>query len=433
MKKTELVALALLTVASIARAGVQMSETFQVAAGAEDATHSRFEPAVAFGAGGYLVVWRSGLANREARIFAARLDSNGRTLDPKGIALADDTMFQQEPTVAFGNDVFLVVFTGIKGKKGADGLLQSGVFGVRVSAEGKVLDAKPFPIGDAPGHQSQPAVAFDGTNFRVVWVARLDSDSYRGEFKGLSYKGLLEIRTSRVSTGGKLLDPPPGILAARESRKRKCCYQPAIACADGKVMVACFDGNIPQAVLFGVREGGPRSAGLDAWISLCQWRKGLKSPSRIRRPALASSGKGFLAVWEDERTRGEYGTPWNGMLFDLTGKTLDPDGIIPAAGKNKSTMVPAVAFDGQAYVWVWIDYFKQSLMSNRVSTTGKTLERQDVTLVPAKRDKDGRPLLCGLGAPVLASDGDGRVLLVCQKYAAAASERVQIVGSFIKK
>jgi len=441
MKKLTALLVATTLFAPTALGAMQAAPAAALVPAAGDKARGQYAPAAAFGKDAYLVVWRKGLANREAKLFASRVDKSGRALDAKGIALAGDMAFQHEAAVAFGGDVFLVVFSAIKEGTGADGLLQSGVFGVRVSADGKVLDAKPVPIGAAPGHQAQPAVAFDGANFRVAWVALLDTDTKVNSFRGVQVKGLMEIRTARVSPAGKVLDAGAGVLAARGPGAQQwsafgAAYQPTVACSGGKVMIGfSYGSSYPQAVLFGANQPGPASAtDKAARIELCQVRKGVGRPvGKIRYPALAANGKIFMASWTDGRGRGFWGPPWPGMLFDIAGKPLSPDGVLPAAGKDKPCMNPALTFDGEAFTWVWVDHKTQKLLANRISPAGKTLEAQDLVLEQTKKNRAGRYLPRDFDAPALASDGAGSTLLVYHKYATAATGRVQVVGRILRK
>ena len=123
-------------------------------------------PHVAFGDGGYLVVWQEGWHGEggHARIFAARVSPDGKVLGPGGIQVAAaKTGVQEHPRVAFAGGVFLVAWQDLPGGKDAD------VLAARLSPEGKLLDTEPMTLAAGPGTQALPDVASDGHNFLVVW------------------------------------------------------------------------------------------------------------------------------------------------------------------------------------------------------------------------------------------------------------------------
>src|SRR5512137_1179603 len=83
----------------------------------------RGTPHVAFGKDVYLAVWREGWNGEggTARIYAARLDGQGKVLDTKPIEVAPcKDGFQELPRVAFGRGVFLVAWQDFRNGKDCD-------------------------------------------------------------------------------------------------------------------------------------------------------------------------------------------------------------------------------------------------------------------------------------------------------------------------
>jgi Secretion system C-terminal sorting domain len=115
-------------------------------------------PAVAFDGNNYLVVWG---INNSLGIYGARVNQQGIVLDTAGIRInlqRDEGLFSD---VAFGDSNYLVVWEEI-------GSIPNyyNIYCVRVNPEGIVLN----PTSTiAVNHHFDPSVAFDGTNYMVVW------------------------------------------------------------------------------------------------------------------------------------------------------------------------------------------------------------------------------------------------------------------------
>jgi len=94
---------------------------------------------------------------------------------------------QNASAVAFDGTNYLVVWADRRNDHDYD------IYGTRVSPAGSVLDPAGIRISIAAGDQEAPAVAFDGTRYLVVW------QDYRS---GSTY----DIYGARVSTAGTVVD-----------------------------------------------------------------------------------------------------------------------------------------------------------------------------------------------------------------------------------
>lgn len=72
---------------------------------------------------------------------------------------------QSDPAVAFGGGHYLLVWQ--EGFNGAGG--QSDILALRVGADGKLVDRQPIVVAGGPGVQDHPTVAFCAGRFLVVW------------------------------------------------------------------------------------------------------------------------------------------------------------------------------------------------------------------------------------------------------------------------
>lgn len=126
------------------------------------------QPACTLGKTVYLVVWSDGTRQADqaqANIYCARLDAaTGKPLDQAGICVCAAEDLQEFPAVAFDGTNFLVAWQDLRNGNDYD------IYAARVSEQGKVLDPDGFPVAKQPSNQARPAVAFCGSSFLVVWM-----------------------------------------------------------------------------------------------------------------------------------------------------------------------------------------------------------------------------------------------------------------------
>lgn len=108
------------------------------------------QPAIASSGDGYLAAWLAHGVRRELRV--ARLSATGELLDPVGIRLAVDSV--TSPSIVWNGEYYLVAWSDY-----------SGAFAMRVTEEGRLLDASPVRIGET--WLAAPPV-WNGTNFLVL-------------------------------------------------------------------------------------------------------------------------------------------------------------------------------------------------------------------------------------------------------------------------
>jgi hypothetical protein len=145
-----------------------------------DELSDRCSPAIAFDGMNYLVLWTD-----PRGLYGSRISRDGGVLDPGGIRIGRGGL----PAVAFDGANYLVAW-----EEGDSS--ESAIYGARVSPSGRLLDPAGFRISTAPGAESAPAVAFDGTHSLVVWTG--DSIGSSRAFGG--------VFGARVNSAGRVLD-----------------------------------------------------------------------------------------------------------------------------------------------------------------------------------------------------------------------------------
>jgi len=187
-------------------------------------------PQAAFDGETFLVVWEDRRAPR-SDVFAARFSAAGTVLDPENIMLPVSTATSErfEPSVGFGGGVFLVVW-----EERISSTLSPDVRGVRVGRDGRPVGAVFFVSRSSCGDCNKPRVAFDGTNFAVVWQ------------RGITSSG--QVEGARISTAGVLIDTTPKYLAQARNNSTLG-TNAAITYANGRYILAWLD----QTSIFAAR------------------------------------------------------------------------------------------------------------------------------------------------------------------------------------
>ena len=225
------------------------------------------------------------------------------------------------PEVAFDGTNYLVVWEDI-------GDNNRHVYGARVSPTGTVLDPNAIPISTAPGG-GEAAVAFDGTNYLVVWKdVRVGNSRVHG---------------ARVSQAGTVLDPNAFAISTRSFTQ----HEPSVAFGGTQYLVTWDEFSASGRDVYGARVL-PNGTVLDPNAIPIS-----TAPNSQQMPSVAYDGVNFLVTWDDARA-----VPFNPDIFGArvtaSGTVLDPGGI-PIAARSAIQAEPAVAFDQVNYLVAWHD------------------------------------------------------------------------------
>ena len=120
-------------------------------------------PQVAFGSTTWLVVWRD---RRDSgyHIYAQRVNPDG-TLAGSNFAISTIGNWLNTPDVSYGSETWLVTWT----EDNTPFVSTGAVLGQMVASDGSLVGDK-ITLSSSAGYQFHPQVAFDGTQYLVVWA-----------------------------------------------------------------------------------------------------------------------------------------------------------------------------------------------------------------------------------------------------------------------
>jgi hypothetical protein len=273
---------------------------------------SGFNPVSTFGNGRYFVAFSDGA---RLSVEATRVTPDLVALDPEGVAVAIGALPQRGPfDMAFDGTNHLVVWND--GRSG-----RSAVYGARVGPDGQRLDGSGFPIStptstarDADG----AAIAFDGTNFLVVWRD--------GPARAIS--------AARVTRSGEVLNQ--FVVAVDDAWGH-----PSVSFGHGVFLITWDrqgDGIIGARV-------DPTGKVLDEGGFPISRRSGYHAATDI-----AAGGSEFLVVWTYGPSFGPYDV--YGAVVSPSGNVLNPEDI-PISNGRYQQQSPAVAWQDGTYLVAW--------------------------------------------------------------------------------
>ena len=307
-------------------------------------------PAVCLGDTSYIVVWGEGFPDEfgdvyDYDLYASRVSLSGELLDTTSIIVSNGVRYQYFPAVAFDGTNWFVVW-----KDERDGSEEDDIYGARVSQSGEVLDPDGIAISTAGGQQWYPEIAFDGTNYLVVWQS-----NYEGYVYG-----------TRVSQAGEVLDPA-GI---------------TIPGGYGHTPSVAFDGTNYLVVYM---QWGIRGARVDTSGALLDpggfiISTGLQEGWQLN-PSVSFNGTNYFVAWEDY-WREEVFPDIYGSLVSPSGQVLIP--TIPIAIADFKQMNPVVASEGSDWLVVWSDRRPEyigEICGSRIDSSGTVLNPEPNAIV----------------------------------------------------
>jgi hypothetical protein len=310
-----------------------------------------FAPAVAFDGTNFLVVWEDHRNSNNRDVYGARLTPAGVVLDNPNLAVTTTNAFEDNPEVAFDGTNYLVVWGGVS----------SAVQGVRVSRAGAVLDASPIAI-DPSGNDSSKGVDFDGTNFVVSFLAQSANR---------------DMRAVRVTSAGAVLDAAPLQVSTAASTQTA-----TVAASSGGTSLIAWEDS--RGDIYGARVS-PAGALPDPNGLLLS-----EQPNSQTGGAAAYDGTNWFVVWSDTRDGGP--SHIFGARFDSTGTILDNPSL-PITTGSRWQVAPRVAFDGTQYLVVYSDQpgsmNDSDILGTRVTPAGNVLDPSGFVICNATNYQQG--------------------------------------------
>jgi hypothetical protein len=194
------------------------------------------------------------------------------------------------PAVAFDGANFFVVWMQLP----TNAAIVGSIYGVRVSPSGSVVGS-PIAISTQAYGQSSPSVAFDGTNYLVAWLDQRNQTTYP------------DIYGTRVSTAGVLLDGLPAssgfVINGGGTLQRSA---PRVAFSGTEYLVAWTvlgyaNSGSPGAQAARVSTDGTLPAGANMTIPVSGPPSAITG-SQFTDPVMASGSQHGAVIWFDNQT-----------------------------------------------------------------------------------------------------------------------------------
>jgi hypothetical protein len=315
-------------------------------------TKTQENAAIAFDGTNYLAVWEDERCWAGSDIYGTRIDQSGNVLDPAGIPICTYKYNNTYPAIAFDGTNYLVVWLARH-----DGGATGDIMCTRVSTSGEVLDENNILVYSPAYYKGRPGVAFGGSNYLVVWTAYSDGRVYG----------------ARVSPSGTVLDPGGFVIAAAGSTTYQL-HSSVTLCGENYLVVWQHGGS--DYNIYGARVS-PLGTVIDpAGIPISTAYGDQESPG------IVSNGVASLVVWTDGRNSG-YPDIY-GARVGTDGTVLDPSGICIFSHLEEQAD-PDVSFSGTCYLVAWADRrngYTYEIYGARVDTTGTVLDPSGIPIGP---------------------------------------------------
>ena len=275
----------------------------------------------------YAVVW-SQVINGNSCIMAARVSYDGALLTPAAVNLtAGITGQQTEPSVAWNGTEYLVVWTGDEtySTSGLD------IRGLRLDSTLKAKDTSALPIYTGDQDQRMANVTSNGSKFFVVW------EDYRN---APSTGGYTDIYGAIVDTNGTSTPMTSAVNQSASNQKN-----PHASSSGTDFYVVWEDYRSGRSQAYGVKVSSSGAVASATGTLMPATNATQTSPN------ICYGGGYYLVTWSD-------GTRISGCRVSPTGTVMDTGGLSIDSG-TATKEHPCAWWDGTQYQTVWEDFRSQ--------------------------------------------------------------------------
>lgn len=332
-------------------------------------------PAVAWDGAKFRVVWRDA-----QNILSKRLDAS--TGAPDANPLQVSPSLAEQPTIACGPVHCLIVYA-VSLQDPITGDNRFDIWGERFDQNNQNPDPDVIMISSAVDDQQFPAVAFDGVNYLVTW---LDSRNTPGNPP--SGMRQFDVYASLVSEADGAVLNPNGAPVKTGNGPASYGDSTSVAFGGSGYLVAWPDhrNGLIASNVYAARVSPALGVLGELLVS--------SQAHEEQEPAVASSGTGYMIVWRAYVSEAQYNDIF-AVIADASGNVLtDPPIVVTAGAGYQGT--PGIAWNGSHYLIAWADTL--SGISFARYTSSGVLEGPASTSIAAGP---------GVNWPTVASDGSG--------------------------
>ena len=345
---------------------------------------SQRTPAAAANGNGFLVVWRDrrNTGTTGDDIYGARIDNNGIVQEPAGFMICTNADNQTVPAVAGSSSGALVVWADARNSANTG----NDIFGARVTTAGVLQETNGVAVSRSGAAQSSPAVAFNGTNYLVVWQDERNFTTNSTDILG-----------TRVTAAGKIAD----LLGIKICTFAEAQQNPSVAASGGGFLVAWEDSrNILTTGIdiYGSRVTGAGTVADPAGLALSTAANDQTAPS------VAGNQSTFLVAWSDDRTGG-LAPDIYGTLVSQAAAISNPGGLAISSTGGAETR-PSIGATANGFLVVWED--GNDIFGARVTNGGVVTDPSGSPIQITSTGSGSFPVVAGLGTNYLVAWVDDR-------------------------